>query len=222
MTELWRRFPNHFDLIEAHPSGGLSDCLVLMTKTENPTFAIDVNRGGGSVHIHKHAFGVDGDMIIHSDWMSKMLGETPKNYIDEIANETRLAQPDKLPSSTPTTITYRYISDFLTHSVSRVETWYCLNGFNDSSGHVGGVRDQLFKQFPALHDRDVLRQCPPRHGHYEYNYWFLVRNGDPVLCLDTNGRLFSTNGECYDLKSLYEQKRRIWPLIYETAGNVLP
>ena len=57
MTELWRRFPKQFDLIEAHPCSGQYDCLVLTTKTEPSEFAIDVNRGGGSVHIHKDAFG---------------------------------------------------------------------------------------------------------------------------------------------------------------------
>ena len=222
MTELWRRFPNHFDLIEAHPCSGQYDCLVLMTKDGNSTFAIDVNRDGGSVHIHKNAFGLDGGMVTHSDWMNRMLGDSPKAFIDNIANETRLPQSNKLPSSTPATIIYRYISEFLAHSITRIENWACLNGFNDSSGYGGGVRKHFFDKFPAFCDAKVLRECSSRHGRYEYSYWFLVRNSMPVLCLDTNGRLFRTNGASYDLKAMYKKRRRVWSLIAETAIDVLP
>jgi hypothetical protein len=222
MTELWRRFPKHFDLIEAHPCSGQYDCLVLMTKGENPTFAIDVNRGGGSVHIHKNAFDLGSRMVTHSDWTGELLGKSPRRFIDSIANETGLNQPCKLPASTPATIAYRYIADFLTHSVSTLDSWTCLNGFNDSSGYDGGVRDSLFRKFPSLHDREVLEQCSGKYGYCEYSYWFLVKNGDPMLCVDINGRLFRPNGEFYDLKIVYKKERRIWPLIHQTAGDMLP
>ena len=63
ITEFWRRFPHDFTLIEAHPGGGMYDCLVLLTKGKDSQFAIDVNRGGGSVHIHKSAFGLGNEII---------------------------------------------------------------------------------------------------------------------------------------------------------------
>jgi hypothetical protein len=107
ITEFWRRFPNRFYLIEAHPGGGQYDCLVLLAKGKNPKFAIDVNRGGGSVHIHKNAFGLGDDITLHSDWLSRMLQPTPAKFLNEIAQEARLVPPKQLPASTPVTIVYR-------------------------------------------------------------------------------------------------------------------
>ncbi|HNY85931.1 MAG TPA: hypothetical protein PKN23_05490 [Candidatus Hydrogenedentes bacterium] len=150
VTEFWRRFPESFDLIEAHPGGGQYDCLALLTKGENPSIAIDVNRGGGSVHIHKHALGLDGSMSMHSDWMERMLGPEPNKFLDEIAHEARLKVPKKRPASTAATLTYRYISDFLAHSIGRLEKWECRNGFEDTSGWGGGVRREFFESFPLL------------------------------------------------------------------------
>lgn len=222
VTELWRRFPERFDLIEAHPGGGQYDCLALLTKGQNPAIAIDVGRGGGSVHIHKDALGLDGDMLMYSDWMQRMLGHEPDRYLDDIAHETRLTVPKKLPASTPATLTYRYISDFLTHSICRLGNWECRNGFNDSSGYGGGVRHQLFEQFPLLGEENTIRHGSPIIGEHAYNFWFLLKDEKPVLCLDTSGRVFRQDGICHDLPGLYKRSRRIWPLICETALDILP
>lgn len=216
VTELWRRWPKRFDLIEMHPGGGQYDCLALRTRGQDPTIAIDVNRGG-SVHIH-----IAGARV-YSDWMERMLGRSPDLFFDEIAHETRLPVPKKRPVSTPTTLTYRYISDFLTHSIGRLENWQCRNGFADTSGYGGGVRRQFFEQFPLLQKEDTIRYGTPICGHHEYNFWFLLKNEKPVLCLDTSGRLFRQDGTCHDLPSLYKfNGRRIWPLICETALDILP
>ena len=221
-TELWRRSPKQFDLIEAHPCTGQYDCLVLMTKGKNPTFGIDVNREGGSVHVHKDAFGSNG-MPMYSDWLSRMLDGDPTRLLDEICKEARIDVPSKLPPSTPATITYRYIADFLSHSINRKEKWYCLNGYCDSSGMLGCyVRKELFDKFPGLQDRRLLEECPERQGVYEYSYWFLIKDGEPELCLDINGRLFKKNGESHDLFGLYKKTKSIWAVISKTAGETLP
>ena len=57
---------------------------------------------------------------------------------------------------------------------------------------------------------------------YEYNFWFLLKNETPVLCLDTSGMAYRTDGTSYDVGRMYKGKRRIWPLIFEVAGDVLP
>ena len=67
VTELWRRFPSDFTLIEAHPGGGQSDCLMLVINGPVKQFAIDVNRDGGSMHICKEAFGLGDDTTLISD-----------------------------------------------------------------------------------------------------------------------------------------------------------
>jgi hypothetical protein len=222
VTEFWRRFPDRFDLIEAHPGGGQYDCLALLTKGQNPAIAIDVNRGGGSVHIHKDALGLDGDMSVHSDWMERMLGPEPDKFLDEIAHEARLTVPKKLPASTAATLTYRYISDSLAHSIGRFEKWECRNGFADTSGYGGGVRHQFFEQFSVFADENTIRRGSPIFGEHAYNFWFLMKNEQPVLCLDTGGRVFRRDGTRHELPRLYKRNRRIWPLICETALDILP
>ena len=222
VTEFWRRFPQRFTLIEAHPGGGQYDCLVLMTKGQDPEFAIDVNRGGGSVHIHKKAFGLDDDMLLYSDWVDRMLRSSPDNFLEDVAHKAGLVPPNKLPTSTPETIVYRFISDFLTHSVGRRERWECRNGYEDTSGYGGGKRDYLFEKFPSLGKVDNLRNITQLLGEYAYNYWFLIKNDDPILCLDTNGEVYRQDGIRYNLTNLYKYKRRIWPLIFEVGRDILP
>jgi hypothetical protein len=222
IAELWRRFPRKFTLIEAHPGGGSYNCLGLVTKGSSPQFAIDVNRDGGSVHIHKAAFGLSDDMTIISNWVSRMLQPKPERFLDEIAKEARLVTPKKLPPSTPATIVYRFIADFLTHSAGRLDKWECRNGYEDTSGYGGGKRENLFKQFPNLRKDDSLRHTMLFLEQYEYNFWFLLKNETPVLCLDTSGMAYRTDGTSYDVGRMYKGKRRIWPLIFEVAGDVLP
>lgn len=222
VTEFWRRFPDRFDLIEAHPGGGQYDCLAMLTKGQNSAIAIDVNRGGGSVHIHKDALGLGGDMSVHSDWIERMLGPEPDKFLDEIAHEARLTVPKKLAASTPAALTFRYISDFLTHSVGRLEHWECRNGFEDTSGYGGGVRRQLFEQFPLLGEENTLRHGSPIFGELAYNFWFLSKDEKPMLCLDTSGRVFRRDGTSHDLCKLYQRDHRVWPLICATALDVLP
>jgi hypothetical protein len=223
ITELWRRCPDRFDLIEAHPCDGQYDCLALCTKGQNPAIAIDVNRGGGSVHIHKYALGLEGDMAYYPDWMARVLAPEPERFLDDIAREARLPVPKKLPTSTPAILTCRYISDFLTHSIGKREHWQCRNGFEDSSGFVGGgIRRMFFDKFSFLGVEELRKSGNPRWGHYEYNFWFLVKGEDPMLCLDTSGRVFRRDGTWHDLSKLYQRDRRIWALICATALDILP
>lgn len=218
VTELWRRWPKHFDMIEMHPCDGMYDTLTFRTKGPKPTNAILVNRGG-SVHINKDAFGMDGDTSMHSDWIDRMLSQSSDIFLNDIAHEIRLTIPKKRPISTPATLTYRYISDFLTHSIGRLENWQGRNGFEDSGGFLGyRVRRECFQQFPILNQESIVRYGPPILGEYVCNFWFLLKDEKPVLCLDTSGRLFRPDGRCHDLPSLYKRDRRIWPLICGTVG----
>lgn len=55
-----------------------------------------------------------------------------------------VAPADRLPGSTRSVVAYRTIAAFLAHQVFSRARWQCLNGYLDSSGMGGGVRDQLF------------------------------------------------------------------------------
>ena len=40
--------------------------------------------------------------------------------------------------------------------------------------------------------------------------------------METTGSLWTKNGKAYDLMEMYNKENRIWPLIIQTAGNLLP
>lgn len=222
ITELWRRFPTSFTLIEAHPGGGMYDVLALMTKHDHPGFAIQVNRQG-SIHIDRELLGSSGGMVQISGWLERMIQSRTVNLLNEICMEGRLTPPPKLPPSTPATLAYRFIADFLTHSLGRLENWECRNGYEDTSGYGGGKREHLFKPFPSVVENELcMRQTTPMFGHYEYNFWFLIKDSKPVLCLDTNGIIHKKDGSKHDLYAIYKKKKQIWPLIVSVAEDVLP
>lgn len=222
VTEFIRRFPDRFEIIEAHPGGGQYDCLVLVQMKEGYIqFAIDVNRGG-SVHIHQDAFGKGGGISTHSGWVQKMLEESPKKLLDEIAREAGLRIPGKLPISTPAVLVYRFIAEFLTHSIGRLDDWECRNGYCDTSGYGGGKRTKLFDAFQRIENDDHRKLIEFTRDNDAYGFWFLLRNDEPFICLHTSGIAYRLDGTSHDIKGLYKHSRRIWPIIFVVAGELLP
>jgi hypothetical protein len=222
ITEMCRRFPEIFRVVELHPAGGQADCLSLITKNDHPRSVIDVNRGGGSVHVFGNTSESDNDTILHTDWLERMASSHPEEFLDEVAREAGLHPPKTLPSSTPKTITYRYIADFLTHAIGHLSRWECRNGFLDTSGTSGGARTEWFQRFPDIKTSRDLRHTNPIKGEYAYNFWFLLKDGLPVICLDTTGKLYRPDRNPRDLVTLYRREKRIWAVIAATAIDCLP
>lgn len=215
MTEIWRRFPDRFRLAETHPGGGQYDCLSLIDLRPETKSSLDINRGG-SLHVHH------GDAPQSwPDWIQRSQTDTV-GFLNEVCRSLGMASPKSLPSSTPTTITYRFISEFLTHAIGRLETWECRSGFCDTSGYGGGPRKEWFDVFPSI------RAAPPPSAMVktrlpaECGYWFLVKDSQPQLCLDTDGRAFKKSGDVVELPAIYARHKRIWTLIAETAIELLP
>jgi len=154
--------------------------------------------------------------------MEKMLQPSPQKFLDEIAIAAHLRSPQKLPPSTAETLVYRFIADFLVHAVGRKRRWECRNGYADTSGYGGGKISHLFEAFPGLDKDENLRHTDPVCGEYTYNFWFLMRNGKPKVCLDTSGIAYRCDGAKFDLMDLYKHRRRLWPVIHEVAGDLLP
>lgn len=216
VTELWRRFPDRFFLIETHPGGGQYDCLSLIESNNGLQSVFDVNRGGGSVHLHRGRTPQSWP-----DWVDRMLAE-PLRFLDALGEAYGVAPPKSLPKSTPDTISFRYICEFLTHAVGRLERWECRNGFCDTSGWGGGKQESWFSRFPGIENTQ-----PPQAGakgeiDRAYGYWFLLQDAKPVLCIDTAARLYKLSGVVHDLAAMYGRHKRIWPLIAETAVELLP
>ncbi|MCA9178439.1 MAG: hypothetical protein KDB14_28460, partial [Planctomycetales bacterium] len=155
------------------------------------------------------------------NWVERMLVDS-RQFLDEVCDSLGVLAPLKLPRSTPTTVTFRYIREFLTHTVGRLDHWECRNGYCDTSGYGGGKREEWFARFPVDHTERPLGL--PTEGELDsaYGYWFLLKNEEPAICLTTGGVLHAQDGRTYDLHLHYLKHKRIWPLIAETALEWLP
>ena len=153
LTELWRRFPDRYALIETHPGGGQYDCLGLAECQDGLHTVLDVNRGG-SVHLH---YGRSPQSW--ADGTDRMLANA-SGFLDEIEQAMGLTHPTPLPSSTSATITFRFVSEFLTHAIGRIERWECRNGFYDTSGFGGGKQEMFFSLNLNSHSNKDPRRNP--------------------------------------------------------------
>lgn len=214
-TEFWRRFPDRYFLIETHPCSGQYDCLSLVEIRDGSGSALDVNREG-SVHVH-HGLAPQS----WQDWAERILDD-PRRFLDTIGEAVGIAAPNKLPKSTPTTISFRYVSELLTHTVGRLENWECRNGFLDTSGYGGGKRETWFNCFAGIEAEQPPQGLGDGRLDTAYCYWFFLKNSEPVLCVDTDGRLYTLEGDVHDLVASYSKRKRMWPVIAETSLDLLP
>ena len=222
VAEFWRRYPSKFDLIETHPCSGMYDCLTLRTKDRQPQTALSLNRAG-SLHVWPEALEqADKQSNAYQDWLPSMLGPEPSRFLDNVANDLRLSIPKKLPASTPETIVYRFIAEFLAHAIGRRETWDCRNGMHDTSGWCGGKQLEWFRKFAELDVGEKLKHAPALGSECAYSFWFLLKDGEPLICVDKTGLAHRQDGTRVDLMKAYKRHRRIWPIIHEAAGDLLP
>ena len=209
VSELYRRYPGKFKIIETHPGGGQYDCLGLYDD-RNQNIA-DLNRDG-SLHL-------PGGTL---SWQEILNASDPKMMLDKICQMLRFPKVGNTPHSTPTTLVYRFIATFLTHATLGIHKWECRNGYEDTSGYGGGVVS-AFKDFPQAQERlkinledDILRQPA-------YRFWFLRKDDKPLLCLETVGLVWvQSDLKTYNLMDLYNyNKRHIWSTIVSVAGPLM-
>lgn len=213
VTELHRRNPSKLSIIEMHPGGGQSDCLALMTRDAK---ILGMLNRGGSFHNCVDSRRIEAENI----WASENTDAGGlRRLLGQLSEMMRLPIPTKLPPTTPETLTYRLIAAFLAHAYGGRDYWECRNGLCDSSGSEGSfVQDDLFAAFPS-----VERLVPT--GTFEflnYRFWFLRKNGQPMLCLETSGCVHLNSGKKVDLMPIYHADRRIWPVIAKVALDLLP
>jgi len=217
VTEFIRRFPDKFMLIQSHPGGGQYDCLTVMTSERNSRRVLDVNRAGG-LHVFVDMRSGNQQDESWPDWLDYMCKGSVKRLLDEVTQAVGLQVPPKNPPSTPEIITYRVVSDFLTHAIGTIHNWRCINGFLDTSGYGGGTINDFFRRFPNLSSIPHETQSHT----LSQEYWFLCRNNNPVLCIDKRAIIYRNNGDSYNLLEMYHKSRRIWRLIFESASDLLP
>jgi len=217
VSELARRYPDKFTIIETHPGGGQYDCLSLYIK--NKIHIADFNRKG-SLHIFNT---VNGKQVNYSRsiWDVIIASEDLKQILDDICSRIKLKIPAKLPSSTKSILVYRFIAELLTHAAFGIKEWSCKNGMHDSSGSEGLMIKDDFKKFPGAKNRLAVRLPDDVLREAGYRFWFIRINDAPVLCLETTGTVWDLKGNTYDLMELYKKDRKIWSVIHTVAGNLL-
>ena len=174
-------------MIETHPGGGQYDCITLIDEDRNSNLStIDLNRAGSIwVHRRDHSF-----WTWRHCWQELVTADDLLPQLNRLCAEAGLPPvglppSDRLPRSTRSVIAYRMIAAFLAHQVFSRARWQCLNGYLDSSGMSGGVRDQFFNKFPAA--RESMTNSATlfeEDGQAAYRFWFLVKDDEPRLAIE--------------------------------------
>lgn len=227
VTETVRRAPDRLRIYELHPGGGQYDCLSLYT-VDGKAVA-DLNRLGrlqisGQLRERRNSDSpvMRGEEAAWDVWPEALVAVDPTELVDGICRRIGLDVPEKLPPSNPIVLVYRFITEFLSRTAFARDHWECRSGFYDSSGGDSGICDKLFAAFPSAHER--LQVCPDETGtvHPACNFWFILRDSEPVLCLETSGLVTNLAGRTVELPTAYQVPRRIWPMITEIAEDLLP
>jgi len=183
---------------------------------------LHLNRDG-NIHAFKTLDGLDVDGSEKNMTWDRVLAEQdPKRIVENLGKRLRLPMPKRLPSTTPHVLVYRIGSTFLAHAAGGRIQWRCCSGYFDTSGHGGGPQEEWFKRFPAASERCSLHMDSDFLDEPSYRFWFLLRNEEPVFCMETTGVGWDLKGREFDLVKNYKATRRIWPVIVQVLGEQLP
>ncbi len=222
MCEVMRHAPGRFILLESHPCGGMYDCLGL--KDQDNRHFVDFNRCG-RIHfmtIFQGGALKDNGGVEPIDYIREIEGgASTQDIVEKICKTIGLPVHKQLPPGDTSVLMMRYISAFLSHSVHGKHQWNCVNGTFDSSGPIGSSwQGSMYAAFSGA--------VPARgayHGDYcprfsaDSHFWFLCQDGEPRLCLATDGRLFDRQGNICHLLPLYKELgRNIWRVVIQTAA----
>jgi len=222
-TEVMRRAPKLLRIIETHPGGGQYDCLS-MVRIVPHLHLCAFNRLGSFTAFgafDSNPFGTDRWTQINV-WERIARGESTRNVLDDICALLHLLVPSPLPAATPASLTYRVITAMLRIKTFSPVRWCCLNGVLDSSG-VGGceIRRGLFARFPAVKAPSNSERSEDPVLSRATDFWFLCCGDEPVICLETSGRAYSTKGLIIELQPEYAKRRNIYDIVAELHTRFL-
>lgn len=203
---------------EHHPKDGFYDCLGLRDgELSHLGIRSDVNRGGGSVHVH-------GEPMWSSEPLHALLSAAePLEIVKKVEQQARWQSGRR--ATTGRSLTYRVIAQVLQSLVDDRHHW-----------DVRQIRDRDHWGYgeaypePAVLDgfargRQLLETLP-RGGsmfHPWENVWLLTRDDEPVAAFDTEGRVVVGDQPVAPMMPMYEAAgRRIFPVIARTLGEMLP
>ncbi|MBS1837487.1 MAG: hypothetical protein JST64_07290 [Actinobacteria bacterium] len=165
---------------ETHPGPpGERDCLSVYDRTcpeRGPI--LDLDRLGAA-----HIAPLDGSGAIWDSFWVECAEDGPVAVAGRLRLRCRLRTPRQhngIESFAVSQIARRLLKLY----VARIDgSWECRNGVADSSAGQER-RISLFRQMPAAMDR--LTSAPSHQlGDPAHHFWFLLRDGVPVSCIDT-------------------------------------
>lgn len=166
-------------VVETHPgSPGEYDCLSVYDRTRlDRGPVLDLDRSGAG-----HIAPLDGGADTWDDIWSACAEDGPVSVAGRLRMRARLGPPrahDGTEAATASQIARRLLK---LHVASIDGRWECRNGVADSSAGSERRMD-LFMQLPAAAERLA---AAPEHplGDPAHGFWFLLRDGAPVSCLD--------------------------------------
>lgn len=199
-AELVKRHPEEITVIESHPGGGQSDCLsVYHTAGERLKSVVLMNQHCGACHLHG-----PGQL----NWSQAiMASDRRRDVIEMYESAAGLKSPTSTPEAHRSSVAIRAIAAFMERVALAVHApWTMENGYLDTAGYDGGVREEHFQALPAVNA--YLRELPGDRGvlgFFEYRFWFLraSKESKPVLAIDQREGLAWDQHREYDLFELY-------------------
>ena len=129
---------------------------------------------------------------------------SPQTVLDEIVRMIELPVPEKPLPATPATLLSRLASEILTLTVFDEDYCDCRSGYCDGALIPYEIRRHLFEPFPEPGER--LSQPIELARKEAAKFWFIVQKREPLLCLETNGTAYTTDGRAIDLMKLNKEK----------------
>jgi len=225
-AEMVRRYMR-IRIMHTHPGGGQDDSLSLLLRLgPEPFERLDLNRLGGVQYHFRRPNGSQTFKSWPDFWAEFLNAADPREPMRKLSAFAGLPPVAKLRPPTNAVVVYRFIAGFLTHIAFNPSfgksNWSCENGYLDTSDGYGGVWESRFELFPAAQDRLNHHDEYDPFGVAAYRFWFLLLNDDPKMCLEMTGNAWDRSGIEYDFGKLARDDDRIWPIITEVAGELLP
>jgi T3SS (YopN, CesT) and YbjN peptide-binding chaperone 2 len=228
-AELIRRYPRRFILVEEHPGSGSSDCLAIyndLAEAEKPPglALIYINRRHpGYIHVEPHG-SAPADISREEFPTYFISADDPKDLLDHLCEHAGLPPISHIPVGSAQAATYRIIAAFLQHAMFGRIPWDCRNGLAGYwDGYDDGVRREYFEHFPQAHQRFEALEREKTARLPAHRFWFLLKSDEPVLAFEPeHGLVWDVTGRKTDLFAEYQRHRKIWPVLWNAAGHLLP
>lgn len=204
-AELARRHPE-LVVYEMHPGGGMYDVLcvasirALSAGSAGDLPRVMLNRVG-TLQVH-----TGQESVTLASWADLIGTSSPHSLVKEVEAGTGWGSPLPTPATTPRTLVYRLIAAALTMLMNDRHRWDARSVFLDSSDGCR-VEDYL-ERFSGA--REALRGTSfvGLPGEPESHFWALQRDGETMLVLSIEGRLYDRSGGTRDLMSTYQKYNR--------------